>query len=325
MELDERTINLYENLKVPSVYWKDKSLEYMYWFRSLLQKIDTAIVFKGLPDGWCEDFFHFCLNAVGYVVVFKTGRQDLAEYGENGIVFQPCTLGGKYDFYYNPTCVQVTNPMYTKRLNLGPKGDAELLKLTPDFRGTYDIIDHYATQLAECSKGIIMSLINAKAGLIISATNSAQAEMVKKIFDKIQAGEPLVVYKNDENDSEVMPVKEPFEAWTQELSKNFILLDQIEALKEILNQFYTEIGLPVAVEKKERLVTTEADYAVAQSQARISCWVETLNEGLEKINEHFGINIEVEYACKNNSDRNGDGIEQPGRPEVDSRHMDTRK
>ena len=311
MELDERTINLYENLKVPSVYWKDKSLEYMYWWRSLLQKIDTAIVFKGLPDGWSEDFFHFCLNAFGYVAIFKTGRQDLAEYGENGIVFQPCTLGG-YDFYYNPKWVQVTNPLYTKRFNLGSKGDAELLKLTPDFRGTFDIIDHFATQLAECSKGIIMSLINAKAGLIISATNSAQAEMVKKIFD-------------DENDSEVMPVKEPFEAWTQELSKNFILLDQIEALKEILNQFYTEIGLPVAVEKKERLVTTEADYAVAQSQARISCWVETLNECLEKINEHFGINIEVEYACKNDADRNGDGVEQPGRPEVDSRHMDNRK
>lgn len=317
MELDERTINLYENLKVPSIYWKDKSLEYRYWFRSMLQKIDTAIVFKGLPDGWSEDFFHFCLNAFGFVVVFKSDRADLEQFGEDGVLFQPCTLGG-YDFYYNPKWVQVTNPVYRKRLMLGEKGNAELLKLTPDFCGTLDIIDHYATQLAECSKSIMMSLINSKFGLIISASNSAQSAMVKKIFDKIQSGEPLVVYKSENSsDSEVMPVKEPFEAWTQELSKNFILLDQIEALKEILNQFYTEIGLPVAIEKKERLVTSEADFASAQSQARISCWVETLNECLKNINNHFDINIEVEYACKNDADRNGDGIEQPDRPEVD--------
>lgn len=82
-------------------------------------------------------------------------------------------------------------------------------------------------------------------------------------------------------------------------------------MKLILDSFYTEIGVPVAIEKKERLVTTEADFATAQSQARISCWIETLKESLTKVNNMFGTNItcEVAYERKDNSDRDREDLE----------------
>ena len=46
-ELTEENINLLESLHVPNTYWKNKTLEYNYWFRSLLHKIDSSIIFKG--------------------------------------------------------------------------------------------------------------------------------------------------------------------------------------------------------------------------------------------------------------------------------------
>lgn len=307
---DERTIQMLTDLKVPSVYWKDKSREYQYWFRSLLQKIDSSLVFKNLPEGWSDDFFHLCLYAFGYVAVFETARQDLSKYGDGGIVFQPCTLGG-YDFYYQPKWVQVTNPMYEKRLYVGK--DCEILKLTPDFRTTYDIIDFYATRLAELSKSIMMSIINSKAGFILTAENEAQSALLKKVYDKLQAGEPLVVYKADEtkNNEEIVPVgKEPFSAWTQELGKNYVLDKLLADMNTLLDSFYCEIGLPVSpTEKKERLITSEAQFGLAQSQARISCWYRTIEESLTLINKHFDTNLEVQINARtDDSDRDSDGV-----------------
>ena len=310
---------LLSNLNIPDVYFKE-SVTYRYWFRSLLHKIDSSIIFKGLPEGWNNDFFMFCLWVRGFVLVFETKKKELQKYGKNGIVFQPCTLTGKLDFYWQPTGAKVANPyvdLLNKDFKLGK--DAHLLKLTPDYLGVLDIIDFYASKLAELSEGVDMSIINSKFGMIATASNEAQAMTLKAVYDKFQKGEPLVVFDDLTKESdEVIPRKEPFEIWVQELKKNYILTDQLADLQTILNSFYTEIGLPVAVEKKERLVTTEADFAVAQSQARISCWVETLKESLEIINKDFNTNIEVDYACTNDntSDRERATPTDPG--EVDN-------
>ena len=301
INLDERTINILESIKVPNTYWKGRSWEYLYWFRSLLHKIDSSIVWKNLPEGWSNDFFTLCLWSRGFVTVFESPRQDLKQYGE--VLFQPCHLSG-FDFYYQPTTCSVANPRYQKNLTVGK--DCEILKLTPDFLGVFDIINYYASKLAEISKSIDVGLINTKMPVILTANNDAQAETLKKVYDKVQAGESLVLWKQTGEDSEeVMPRKDPFESWSQNYKETYIVHNLLEDMQLILDSFYTEIGLPVAVEKKERLVTSEADFASAQSQARISCWYETITESLEKINKHFKLDIGVELAHEreDNTDR----------------------
>lgn len=290
-----------DTLMVPDTYRKKFTLEYLYWFRSLLHKIDSSLVFRGIPDSWDNDFFMLCLWVRGYVTVFDTARW--------GISFQPCTVGGPFDFYYQPTIAQVTNPYYAKRLTIGK--DCEMLKITPDAYwrgGILDIIDYYATKLAEISKAIDVGLINAKMPLIVSASNEAQQQMVKKIYDKVQQGESLVVWNDSHNMDEIIPSKEPFEIWNNEYTKTYIVPQLLEDMQSLLNSFYEEIGIPVAdtEEKRAHLLQTEVDFTAAQSQARISCWVETINECLRKINEHFGLNMEVEYAQRE-TDSEGDG------------------
>ena len=305
-DFNERTINLLESIHVPNTYWLNKSSEYKYWFRSLLHKIDSSIIFRGLPDKWNNDFLMLCLWSRGFVVVFESNRTALTDrYGPN-VLFQPCELAGELDFYYQPKAVTIANPYFNGTLDIGKK--AELLKLTPDFMGVFDILAYYSEKLAEISKGIDMGLINAKMPVILTASNEAQSNTLKKVYDKVQSGESLVVYKDLLDSDEIMPRKSPFEAWTQDFKQTYIVHNLLEDMQLILNSFYMEIGLPVANEKKERLVTTEADFASAQSQARISCWYETISECLRNINKSFNLNIEVEYACKINADRNDDGI-----------------
>lgn len=315
---DANYTDLITNMKIPSTYHTIKSLEYQFFFRSLLQKIDSSIVFTGLPKGFSDDLLHFCLWVRGYVVFFETNRKDLAKFGNDNpgtnVVFQPCFAGGELDFYYEPTKAYVANPhmKYQNEFTLGK--DALLLKLTPDcfYRGgVLDIIDFYTRKLAELSKGIDMSIINSKFGFIATATNEAQAATLASVMDSLQAGNPLIIYKDTLNDGdEIIPRKEPFETFVQELKKNYVLTEQLGDFQTILNSFYTEIGLPVAIEKKERIITSEADFASAQSQARISCWVQTLKESLEAINEKFGLQIGVEYARETNDISSRSGTEQ---------------
>ena len=311
MLLTERNINLLESIGVPNTYWKNHTIEYKYWFRSLLQKLDSSIIFDGVPDGWNDDFFHLCLWALGFVCVFKPTTVELAKnYGP--VLFNPCTING-YDFYYQPTTAVVSNPSMrpntSKEFTIGKT--CELLKLTPDYFGVFDVIDFYASKLAEISKGIDVGLINAKMPLILTAKNDAQAETLKKVYDKVQAGESLVVWKNEVDHDEIMPVKDPFEAFVNDYQKTYVVHNLLEDMQNILNSFYTEIGLPVAIEKKERLITSEADFASAQSQARISCWIETLKESLARVNKMFNISItaEIAYNTDNEDINSTDGTE----------------
>ena len=297
-----RMIEYFEKLKIPNNYYKDKSYEYQYWFRSLLQKIYSSLIFKGIPESWPQDFFLDCLFLLGFVGVFKSER-----FGdkEDQMAFQPCALAG-WDFYYEPTKSIVSNPLFTKEFTIHK--DIEILKLTPDYTGIIDIIDFYATKLAELSKGIDMGLINAKMPIILTANNQAQASSLKAVYDKVQSGETLVVWK-DETDQfdEVIPRKDPWETWTNDFKSTYIVSELLENLKTILDSFYTEIGLPVAIEKKAHALDQEADFMAAQSQARIACWVQCLEESFMQIENTFGLKLEVEFARDEQEQDDTDG------------------
>ena len=267
-----------------------------------------------MPKGWNNDFFMFCLWIRGYVAVFDTKRSDLKEYGEDGILFQPCIAGGELDFYYQPSIATIANPRYEAELKIHK--DCELLKLTPDCFyafGVLDILDYYASKLAEISKSIDMGLINAKMPMILTASSEAQSATLKKVYDKVQSGQSLVIWDDLFDGDEIMPRKDPFEFWSNDFKKTYLVTTLLEDMQTILNSFYNEIGLPVSLEKKERLITSEADFSKAQSQARIACWYETLNECLELINEKYNTNIEVTINASENDDTGDRERIEPGR------------
>ena len=78
------------------------------------------------------------------------------------------------------------------------------------------------------------------------------------------------------------------------------------------NNFNTEIGIPtVPYEKKERMVTSEAESKQIESLARATIWIDTLNNSFIKVNEMFGTNISVDFdsAWKDNEIENEVAIE----------------
>lgn len=282
-------INVANTLYEPSIVKNRNNAHYNYWFRSLFQRASSVIVFDNLPwHGSVKQFMYYCLLKYGYIDCFNDGKF--------GKAFQPCTLSGM-DFYYQPTDAIVSNP----DLNVTHKihEDCGILKLTPDFRGIWDVIDYYACMLAEFNPAIMMSVINAKYATIMGAETKAGARFLEKVVDKVNAGNPAIVF-----DASILVPKNPatkedtiHDYSRKDIKSTYIGTELINDFMSILNQFDSEIGIPtIPYQKKERMVTDEATSRTIDSQARSLIWIESLNDTLdEDVNRILGTSIKARH------------------------------
>ena len=273
--LNYQNINARAGTYNPSMVKSYNNKTFAFWERSLFQRASSVIDFE-LPEAWTgpvRDFFIYCL--------FKFGFVAISQNDDYGYFFQPCTLNG-YDFYYQPTEAIISNPRYDARLQIGK--ECEILKLTPDYFGIWDIISYYSEKLSVLDNAINMSLINNKFAFLLGARNKAAGEALKKMLDKINKGEPAVIYDmkllNDPTDKDV-----PFQEWRRDdLKASYLTTDQLKDFQTILNNFDTEVGIPtIPYEKKERMVTTEAESRIIDSTSRSIVWIETLQSSIETI------------------------------------------
>lgn len=293
-------INLAAGLNRPSVVKNFNNTTFWYWARALYQRAAYTIVFKNLPENWdnsIRDNLYWWLFIRGFVGIFKTK--------EYGLVFQPGDVVG-FDFYYRPRTFKYANPLAPDtgaeyRIGsavLPDKPDleiCEILKLSPDYMGIADIICFYATKLANLSLSADISIINTRLARILGARNKAAAEALKKILDKINQGDPAVVYDvkllDDRTDK-----AEPFQDFQlPSLKENYITDLQLKDIQTLLNAYDVEIGIStVPYQKKERMVVSEAESTQNESKARVTVWLETLTGCLNSVNATFGTNIGVE-------------------------------
>lgn len=306
--LNYEQINIIEGTYSPSMVKSFNNKVFMLWERALFQRAASVIDFDGLPKEWSgnvKDFYIYCLFKFGFVGVFKTV--------ENGLIFQPGSLSG-YNVFYQPTDFLVANPhikLDESKFKIGET--CELIKLTPDYMGIWDIITYYAEKLATLDNAINMSLINNKFAFMLAAKNKQASEAFKKMIDKVNAGEPAVIYDqklvNDQQDK-----TEPWQLWSRDhMKENYLTTMQLADFNTLLHSFDKEVGIPtIPVEKKERMITDEANSTVIDAISRSEIWLETLNSSLEKVNVMFGLNIEAkrhykeevsENAEQNNPDR----------------------
>lgn len=289
--LNYNQINAAAGTYNPSMVKSYNNRTFAFWERSLFQRACSVLKFD-LPDPWkgsVQDFFNYCL--------FKFGFVAISENDEFGQFFQPCSLSG-YDFYYQPTEAIISNPKYDARLKIGE--ECEILKLTPDYFGIWDIISYYAEKLSVLDNAINMSLINNKFAFLLGARNKAAGEALKKMLDKINKGEPAVIYDmkllNDPTDKDV-----PFQEWRRDnLKDSYLTTDQLQDFQTILNNFDTEVGIPtIPYQKKERMVTSEAESKIIDSTSRSMVWYETLTSSIKNIKELYpDIKLDVELRYK---------------------------
>ena len=295
-------INNIEGHRQPSMMKYCNSITYAYWQRSLFQRAISTIDFTGLPEEWegsVRDFFYWCIFAYGYVGVFDSP--------EFGISFQPGNLRG-FDFYYQPVEFIVANPKLKGMTGTFKIHETcELIKLTPDWRGIWDIICYYAMLLSLLDSGITGSITGTKFSYLLGAKNKSAAETIKAIFTRIFSGEPAVVYDNNLLPNDPNSKDEPFQFIERSnLKSSYLVTDQLMDRSTLLSSFDAEIGIrSLPYNKKERLVTAEAESREQDSTARLMVWKKTLDSSLEQVNKMFDLNIKVELTYDKEVSDNG--------------------
>lgn len=263
---------------------------YDFWQRALFQRACSTIILN-VPDQWdgsITDFLYFCLMRFGYVAVFR--RDDL------GIVFNPARLYG-YNFYYQPTNAIIANPAIKDSIDLKIGEDTELLKMTPDYLGIFDIINLHAEKLALMDTSINMSIANNKFAFIFGSKNKAASAALKKMFDAIQRGELGIFFDQKlADDGQGSTKSEPWQFLDRPNLKSSYLTDmQLQDFQTIINNFDAEIGIKtLPYTKAERMVTSEADSRYQDSSARILVWKDCLDRSMKLVNEMFGLNLSCE-------------------------------
>lgn len=303
-------LNIMLGTVAPSMVHASNNISFTYWQRSLYQRAVSKID-ADVPENWegeVKDFLMLCLLSRGWVFVSKAEKL--------GYWFNFGSLYGQ-DFYYQPTKFILANPN-SQKLGLGSEyelhKDGELLKFMPDYCGIFDIINYYAEKLASLSGAVDMNIINSKVAFLLGAKDKGTANTLKAAYDRVNKGEPLIILDRPIMD-DVKGSDTPFQfVPIQKIKDNYIVPEQLVDMQTILNMFDAEIGITtVPYQKKERMVTGEADSREEDSKARITVALECLESSVANIKQLYpDINLSFKIRTDNNEE-----VEEDGRDNID--------
>lgn len=281
-------INVYNSMYEPStLHVKETGLS-RYFQRYLIQKILSVFKFEGLPEYWSKDYFFYTLFIFGFVTVFNTDRF--------GVIPQHCSLSG-YDVFYRPTTCNVSNPLINRTLELRIGKSCELIKMQPDYCGAWDIVSYYADLMALTSESIAVNMINSKFAYVFAADNKTGAESLKKLYDQIASGNPAAFADKNLFKEDGSPA---WELFTNNLRQNYIAGDLLEDLAKIDSRFNTDIGIPnVNIAKNSGVSDSEVMSNNIDTKSKAALWLETIQDGVKKVNNMFDLDISVSLRFDN--------------------------
>ena len=282
--LNYNELNCIEGHISPSTAKNRNNKSYDFWIRQLFFRVlgNLEIDFNNIFSTWAKNFILY--------VTFIKGFSCFAESEKEGLFGQWCTLSGR-GFYYQPTKAIVTNPSWNSSREFTIDEDCVIVRCLPDCIGIYDVLDYYAEKLSLLDNAINMSLINSKFAHIIGGKNKSAVYALKTIFDKVNKGESSVFYDKKISDAET---GEPFQ-FLELFDKNKYISDLLLAdFETIMHNFDTEIGIKtIPYNKKERLITAEANAKENESNTKLQIILNTMNEDFAKVNKMFNVNFSI--------------------------------
>ena len=248
-----------------------------FYMRALYQRVLSGTTFK-LPKSWrrAKRYFKNVLFSLGYIGTVNTPKY--------GVIPQICTFNG-YGLFLQPVRILVNQPLVEFEGEIGR--NCELIHLCGDYRGIWDIVEHFAIRLSVAITSVDCALMNERISFLAAAKSKQASETLKFLYEKISAGEPFAVFdkaiKSDSLDSN----DEPIWTYSQDVASQYISDKLLADIDTILMQFDREIGIAAVGEKKERMINSEVELQQSDTCARASTWFENLSDSIDLHNELF--------------------------------------
>lgn len=277
-------INRYNAHIRPSTVHSQDNVTAWYFRRYLIQKILSVFEFEGIPETWSKDYFLYTLFCWGFVAIVETDKF--------GVIPQHCSLFG-YDVFYRPTNVTIANPLLRGILQPQIGVNCELIKMQPDYGSCWDIVSYYADLLALASESLAVNIVNSKLAYVFACDNKTVAESFKKMYDKLNEGNPAVFADSKLFDESGEPLWTTFQ---NNLKQNYVAGDMLDDMLKIDARFCTEIGIPnVNLAKASGVTDNEVEANNIDTKSKATLWLDTISEGLDKVNDMFDLDLSVKF------------------------------
>lgn len=247
-----------------------------YFMRSLYQRVYAGFNPLNCPPLWDINYFKNVVLSEGYIGIVNTDKY--------GIIPQIAAPTGERGIFLQPTRLLVSQPLVQFEGEIGV--NCELIRLTPDWLGIWDIIEHYAVRMAIAVTSLDISLFNSRASLIAAGKNKSATATIKALYEDMSKGKPLLVY-DKEMKGDGLDESDPIWTYNADVKNNFIGDKIEELLHHIREDFDTEIGISAIGQKKERMITDEVSQLTADSTARAETWFDMLTQSYDKVNALF--------------------------------------
>lgn len=253
------------------------TLTYMQYLRRLMELSMSMFEWKNLPSTVDSRYIELRLFETGSVVFFK---DDVL-----GELCLDCIQQGNFDVYGNP----ITRRAYSCYNNYQKVlDDKDSVIIWNNYLRTNSVIDIqlYAKRLWDLDRSVDVNAKAQKTPLLIQC-NEKQRLAMKNLYMQYDGNTPVIFADNniDINGVKVVSTQAPYVA------------DKLYQLKnQIWNEALTYLGISnLNINKQERLITNEVSSSQGSTISSRYSRLESRRQAVEKINEMFGLDIEVNY------------------------------
>lgn len=259
-----------------SAYLND--VNYIRYFNTLKMIATSSFKYTNMPTSVDVRFLELGLFNRGYMVFFYD--DDLEKY-----LALNSTLGCELDVYNNPlNYIAYANNGYQMPLT---NKNSVLIYNNYLKEPTLMLCEYFAKRLYDFDSIIDVNVRSQKTPILITCSESEKLAM-KNVYMQYDGNQPVIfTYKDflNADNFKVVNTQSPYVA------------DKIYQLKSnIWNEALTQLGITnTTVNKKERLITDEVQRSQGGVFACRNSRLKMREQCLNKINEMFNLNIEVEF------------------------------
>lgn len=252
--------------------------DYVLYYERLMELALSMFEWKNLPETVDARFLELCLLTTGCCLFFKDEVM--------GYLTLRTTLGDPLDVYQIPT----------KRMAYAQNGyrydatEDDSVIIFNNMLHLPDVmkLDKYARILWDIDQTIKVNAHAQKTPVLIVCDESQRLTM-QQLYAKYEGNEPFIF--GNKNLLDGSPISALSTGAPYVCDKLYLLKTQY------WNEALTLLGIPnTDMEKKERLVSTEAVNQNGATMASRSSRLYERKAACKKINEMFGLNIDVDYV-----------------------------